>query len=335
MRDGKLMSTALPKIAIIILNWNGRHDTLACLHSLQKLSYTNFETLLVDNGSTDNSVAAIQEQFPDLQIIETGVNLGFAEGNNVGIAKAMEQKADLLFLLNNDTVVSSDILERFVETYRAYPQAGILGAKIFLFNERDTLDHLGGNWDRKTGTFTFVGHRQKENGLLWQKPEEIDYVCGAGFMIKRSVIEAIGYLEKRFFLIWEESDFCFRAKKAGFQTLTCPKAHLWHKVSASFSGGKPHSTYFWWRNRLLWIERNCPLKERLSLSIRVIIPDVLHMLKIRYLKKTQLFFAKLLKPKGDFREKELKLIKNRAALCGVRDYILRRFGNCPDWIHHP
>ncbi len=336
MQDGRPMSTHLgetPKIAIIVLNWNGMRDTLACLESLDKLTYPNFEIIIVDNGSTDDSITAIQEHFPQHLLIETGVNLGFAGGNNAGIHSAIQRGADLLFLLNNDTVVASDVLERFVETYRSCPKAGILGAKIFLYDQRDTLDHLGGAWNRKTGTFDFVGLRQKEDGVRFQEPQELDYVCGAGLMLKRSVVEAIGCLEERFFLIWEESDFCFRARKAGFQTLTCPKAQVWHKVSASFVGGKPHSTYFWWRNRLLWIERNCPFKERLGLYLRVLIPDILHMLKIRLIKTIQLFIVKKLKPGADFKEKELKMLKNRAALCGVRDYFLRRFGNGPSWIH--
>ncbi len=323
----------MPKIAVIVLNWNGLQDTHACLESLEKLTYPNFETIVVDNGSTDGSVPILKERFPEVLYMETGENLGFAGGNNVGMRLGLKRGAELLFLLNNDTVVSSDILERFVETYRSHPQAGILGAKIYLFEERDTLDHIGGRWNPKVGMFDFIGQRQKEDGVQWQRPEEIDYVCGAGLMVRRSVVEAIGYLEPRFFLIWEESDFCFRAKRAGFLTLTCPDAMLWHKVSASFVGGKPHSTYFWWRNRLLWIERNCPFREQFSLYLRVLIPDILHMLKIRLIKKMQLFVEMRLRPRGDFREKEQKMLKNRAALCGVRDYFLRRFGNGPAWLY--
>lgn len=329
------MSTpSSPKIAIILLNWNGKRDTLACLDSLKNLTYLNFETILVDNGSTDGSVLAIREHYPHLQIIETGSNLGFAEGNNVGISKALEQGAEFFFLLNNDTVVASNILEEFVETFRTHPEAGIVGARIFLFDQRDTLDHLGGTWNPKTGEFTFVGNRQKGKDFSGLTPEKIDYVCGAGLMVRRSVLEKVGFLEKRFFLIWEEADFCFRARRAGFQVLTCPGAHLWHKVSASFVGGKPHSTYFWWRGRLLWIERNCAFGEKLSIYLRVLIPDILHMLKIRLIKKTQLCLIKLLKPESDWKEKELKLIKNRAALCGVRDYFFRRFGKGPAWISY-
>lgn len=324
-------ASKFPKIAIIVLNWNGKSDTLACLESLKMLSYPHFETIIVDNGSTDGSATAIREGFPQHQLIETGENLGFAEGNNVGMRQALQRGAELVLLLNNDTIVAADILERLVETYHAHPEAGILGAKIFLFDQRDTLDHLGGMWRSKTGTFEMVGHR--EDGLQWQHPEKLDYVCGAAFMIKRSVIETIGYLDKRFFLIWEESDFCYRARRAGFETLTCPHAHLWHKVSASFVGGKPHSTYFWWRNRLLWIEKNCSPIERLSLYMRVLIPDILHMLKIRLLKKIQLGVLKMFKPSADVKEREMKLLKNRAALCGIRDYFFRRFGNGPSWIY--
>lgn len=305
----------MPKIAIIILNWNGKSDTLACLDSIQQLTYPHIEVIVVDNGSTDDSVAALRNRllvFSSGTLLETGENLGYAEGNNVGIRYAMDHKADFLFLLNNDTIVAPDILERFLEQFQSSPHVGILGAKIFLYDQRDTLDHLGGMWNPKRGEFDFIGLRQSADAF--QTPQELDYACGAGLMIKRSVIETIGLLEPRFFLIWEESDFSFRARRAGFSTLSCPTAKLWHKVSASFVGGKPHSTYFWWRNRLLWIERNCSLKEKWSLYFRVLIPEIFRMLK-RAL---------------PFRQKNLK---NRAALQGVRDYFFRRFGNGPAWIY--
>ncbi|MBI2809665.1 MAG: glycosyltransferase family 2 protein [Candidatus Melainabacteria bacterium] len=322
-----------PKIAIIILNWNGKADTLACLESLTHVTYPHFTTLLVDNGSTDDSIPSIRAHYPDLTILPTGSNLGFAEGNNFGIRAALQQAPDFILLLNNDTLVAPDFLDRFVETFQAHPEAGILGAKIFLYDLKTTLDHLGGMWNPRTGTFTFIGLREQEDGTRWQTPEEIDYVCGAALMFRASLIQTIGYLEPRYFLIWEESDFCFRARRAGHKTLTCPSAKIWHKVSASFTGGKPHSTYFWWRNRLLWIERNSPPREKFRLFLLVLLPDVLHMLKIRLLKSTQLFFTKLFSPSTDTRQKEEKLMKNRAALTGVRDYILRRFGNGPSWIY--
>ena len=317
-------------ISVIILNWNGKQDTLSCLQSLEDCREISFDTIVVDNGSTDGSQEAIKKRFPQIKLIENNENLGFAEGNNVGIREALTLGADLIFLLNNDTVVSPTLLNAFLEEFQRHPEAGILGAKIYLFEEKNRLDHLGGMWNRRTATFDYIGHRQLDEPL---PPQEIDYVCGAGMMIRRQVFDTIGLLEPRYFLIWEESDFCFRAKRAGWTTRTCPQAKLWHKVSASFVGGKPHSTYFWWRNRLLWIERNCSTGEKWSIYLRVILPDVFHMLKIYLLKRGQLSIQTLFQSQKSLQEKKQKLLKTRAALCGVRDYLFRRFGNGPRWIY--
>lgn len=320
-----------PKISILILNWNGKHDTLACLNSIQRLSYPQVEVIVIDNGSSDDSVESIKTQFPRYTLLSTGVNLGFAEGNNVGIRLALEGGADYVLLLNNDTVVAPDLLEQFMQTALLHPHAGIFGAKIFLFESPDTLDHLGGMWNRKQGVFELIGLREK--GDLWDSSQEIDYACGACLMIKRAVLEKVGLLEPRFFLIWEESDLCFRARRAGFLTITAPRAHIWHKVSASFVGGKPHSTYFWWRNRLLWIERNCSMLEIGGLYCKVLIPDILHMMKIHIIKQLQLSFTKTFRRTTPLQKKEQFLLKNKAALCGVKDYLFRRFGNGPAWIY--
>ena len=319
----------LPKVVIIVLNWNGKQDTLACLESLTKITYAHFEVIVVDNGSTDGSAEAILEHFPKFSLIENQENLGFAEGNNIGMRAALQRNTDLVLLLNNDTLATPDLLDRFVEMFDSCPEAAILGAKIYLYGQQQTLDHLGGMWNRKTGRFDFIGLRQEDR---WQTPEELDYVCGAGIIIRRKVIETIGCFDPRFFLIWEESDYCFRARRAGFKIMTCPRAKIWHKGNASFVGGKPHSTYFWWRNRLLWIERNCSVGEKASLYIRILIPEIIQVLKIQFIKNIDLFFIGLFKLNKNTKQKKEKLAKNRAALCGIRDYFIRRFGKGPDWI---
>jgi len=322
-----------PIIKIIVLNWNGKKDTLECLSSLEALSSKPEEIIVVDNGSQDGSQEAIRQQFPSVTLIETGQNLGFAEGNNVGIRYALSKKCDYIFLLNNDTVVDPDILKSFTLAMKEYPQVGILGANIYLFEERNKFDHLGGKWNQKKGSFDLIGLRQLDDGKQWQAAQELDYACGCALFIRREVFEAIGLLESRFFLIWEESDFCFRARRVGFLTMSCPQAKLWHKVSASFVGGKPHSTYFWWRNRLFWIERNCSLTEKISLYLRVLLPDIAHLYKLRILKTAQLYLLRLLKPKQSHKKRHERILKYRAALEGIKDYSLRRFGNGPNWIY--
>lgn len=323
-----------PRIALVILNWNGLKDTLACLESTKKIDYPNVETIIVDNGSTDGSCALIQERFPTATLIQNTANLGFAEGNNIGIRYALKNDASYIFLLNNDTVVDPQILNAFLKTFKEHPEAGILGAKIYLFDQKDTLDHLGGIWNPKSARFDLIGNRKLDTLNAFQSPQEIDYVCGAGLIAHRTVWETVGLLEAKFFLIWEESDFCFRARRAGFKTLTCPQAKIWHKVSASFVG-KPHSTYFWWRNRLFWIERNCTLKEKIKIWTLQLIPDILHMIKISILKSLQLQFYYKFRPEENCTEREQKLKKTKAALHGVKDYLLRKFGPGPAWLFQP
>lgn len=320
------------KIAIIILNWNGLKDTLECLESLKNLNYRNYDIILVDNGSTDGSLSVIQERFPHIQYIALPENLGFAGGNNAGIDLALKTGAEFFLLLNNDTIVASDLLNRFLETFADNPQAGILGARIYLFDQKDTLDHLGGMWIKSQARMQLIGYRKKDS-IVPNLILPLDYVCGACMIIKRIVIETIGTLESRYFLYWEENDFCLRAQRAGFLSFSCPQAKIWHKVSASIIGGRPHATYFIWRGRLLWIERQYPPLERLCIYCKIIIPSLLKLIKLKLLKTMQLTLLRLFCPSSDLSEQQYKVLKYKAALAGIRDYALRRFGKGPSWIY--
>lgn len=305
------------KIYIIILNWNGKEDTLKCLESLGKVS-TSHKTVVVDNGSTDGSAKAFSKAFPHTQVIETGGNLGYAEGNNMGIRHALEANADYIFVLNNDTVVTEDILEKFL--MRDVP---IQGGKALLMDDPFKIDHLGGNWKVKDGCFELIGANAPASE--WTHPLFLDYVCGVAIFAKAEVFREVGLFDPRFFLFWEESDWCFRARKKGYAVQFCPEAILLHKKSASFFGGKPHTCYFWWRNRLLWIEKNCSQKDQKYIK-KEIFKECLHTLKLLLLKYFQIFFSKRTY------DRRLRIQFYRALLAGVRDYYLRRFGNCPKWV---
>ncbi len=310
----------MPKIFIILLNWNGKKDTLECLASLQKLKYPNVKTLIVDNGSSDDSVTAIRTSYPHTPILETKENLGFAGGNNVGIEWALDHHAEWILLLNNDTTVDPELLNKLLDAAKTQPNAKILGAKILRYHTPNIVDHLGGYWDEPSGEFLCPEMGQIDHPYFEMK--QADYVCGAALFMHRSVPKTIGLLEPKFFLFWEESDYCWRAKKAGFEVWTAPEAKIWHKVSSSFTGGKPHSHYFWWRSRLLWIERNCTREQKKMIYKKQIIPETIKMLR-HYLIKSLFSF-------GKSRQKVLR--KNKAGLAGVIDYARGRFGNCPEWI---
>ena len=320
------------KISIVILNWNGIKDTLECLSSLQFLRYPNFETIVVDNGSTDDSVAQIKTHYPNVILLEQKENLGFAGGCNVGIKYALDKGCDAVCLLNNDTIVDPNFLNAFYSRIQKEPSIGILGAKIYMYNDRERLDHLGGNWNKQQAEFTLIGNRVLDADLDFDESTEIDYVCGAAFFVKRDVFEKIGLLEEKFFLIWEEADFCFRAKRAGFTVKTCLSAKLWHKVSASFTS-KAHSTYFWWRNRLYWIERNCTPSEKKELFQNVLRKEIFHLWKIKTIKTFELFIITRLLGKRPPLQKAEKLHKYRAAWQGIQDNAKGRFGQGPSWIY--
>ena len=274
--------------------------------------------------------AAIRSHFPDVTLIENATNLGFAGGNNIGIRYALKTDATHLFLLNNDTEVDPQCLTAFLHHFREHPEAGIVGGKIHLWKERNTLDHWGGLWNPKTARFDLLGLGAP---ATTPPPQELDYVCGAALIAPRAIWETVGLFEERFFLIWEESDFCFRAKKQGIAIQSCPEAKLWHKVSASFVG-KPHTAYFWCRNRLLWIARNCSAKERRRLYLRVLLPEGAHLLKIYCLKNLQWKIRRKIVPHEALEAQAQNLRKNRAALQGIFDYYRGRFGNAPSWIYN-
>ncbi|MBX7066383.1 MAG: glycosyltransferase family 2 protein [Parachlamydiales bacterium] len=317
------MSKRLPKISIILLNWNGKKDTLECLASLKKVTYPNFQTIVVDNGSKDDSVAALRKAYPEMPIIETGANLGFAGGNNEGIQWVLRHHAEWILLLNNDTVVAPDFLDAFMQAAKEKPQAKILGAKILRYDKPEIIDHLGGFWCPELGEFCSPDAGQPDHPYFQMR--EADYVCGAALFMHRSVPETIGLLEPNFFLFWEESDFCYRAKKAGLQVWTAPEAKVYHKVSSSFTGGKPHMHYFWWRSRLLWIERNCSPEEKKALFRKIIIPELMKLTRHYLIKSFLNFFSP--NPKRKEQARRLK-----AGCAGVLDFYRGKFGNCPAWV---
>lgn len=311
------------KIVVILLNFNGYKDTLECLSSLAKVSYTNFQTLVIDNGSSDGSVLKIREKYPDMPIIETGNNYGFAGGNNFGIEWALTHRADWVLLLNNDTTVNPLFLDAFMEAVKEKPNAGVLGAKILKYSDPETIDHLGGYWSPSNGEF-FSSHSGVKDHPYFEM-EKADYVCGAAMLIKRSVIEKVGLLEPKFFLFWEETDYCYRTKQEGFEIWTAPRAKIWHKVSSSFSGGKPHMHYFWWRSRLLWIKRNCTPTEKRALYRKILIPEMWKMGRHYLIKSFVNFFQPEIKRKE-------KVRRYKAGCAGIIDYMLGKFDNCPNWL---
>lgn len=316
----------MKKIAIIILNWNGKQDTLECLHSIKKSAYTNYEIIVADNGSHDGSKEAIACAFTDVLILDNQSNLGFAEGNNRALQIALAKEIDYIFLLNNDATIEPSTLNAFLDFSEKYPNA-IIGGKPILASKKTHLDHLGGFWNPKKGEFDLVGYRDLINH--WSSPLFLDYITGCSMFIPKKVLLDIGLFDARFFLYWEESDLCFRAKKLGYQVLYCPDAVVFHKVSASFIGGKPHTSYYFWRNRYLWIEKNLTLKEKIKIFPTLYL-KTLKVIRHYFIRSIEIKLLSFVKQPDQKKLEKVAILK--ASFFGIRDYFLRRFYAGPSWL---
>jgi len=297
------------KFALVVLNWNNAKDTLECLQSIEKIDYPNYQVIVIDNGSTDNSVSQIKTQFPKHVLIETKENLGYAEGNNRGIAEVQKQKADLIFLLNNDTIVSPQLLKEIAKAAIAHPKAGAFGPKIYFYDEPATIWYAGGGVDPKTGRCFHVGCGSADFDSRYRQLKQTDYICGCALAIRSQVLQEVGPFSSEFFLLWEEIDWCYRMRQKGYNCLFVPRAKLWHKVSSSFVGGNrgPMWQYFYFRNRLLFHKKHSPFSKRFRKGDFV---EFFDLMKTALHPKT---------PKHTRKE-------SKAALYGLWDYFTGRFG---------
>ena len=319
-------------IWIVVLNWNGLTDTVACLESLRQLRYVKHRVVVVDNGSTDGSIAALRgaAQSPEVEIVEAGRNLGYAGGNNLGIRYALERGADFVLVLNNDTTVDPMLLDELVTAAGRNPAAGCFGPWIFYMDDPDRLWFTRTEWDPAAAAFT-ARAKGRVAAELSHESTGTEYVCGAALFFRAEVARQIGLLDERFFLVYEEADWCFRARRAGFECVTVPSARVWHKIGTSFgSEASPLRTYFSTRNKLLWAEKNLSRGEWwriLRVSLGRFFPSVvIDRAAAGSRPKALLWALSGFMQEWKRNSRDPQQIAHRH---GVLDYLLRRFGDCP------
>lgn len=250
-------SPSLPTVAVIVLTWNQRDLTLDCLASLDRLNYPTdrLQVIVVDNGSRDDTVAAIHSRFPQATILENGDNLGFAEGNNVGIRHALQGAADCIMLLNNDTEVDPQMLMHLTQALYRNEGIGVVGPKMLYFDPPDVIWCAGNSINWWTGATARLQAEQKDSARA-DSEREVDFITACAVLLRREVIEQIGLLDARFFIYYEETDWLVRAWRAGWHILYVPQARMWHKVSAAMGTTSPATDYYFNRNRLLFLSRH-------------------------------------------------------------------------------
>lgn len=262
-----------PPVLIVVLNWNGVRDTIRCLESLQKVTYPRRQIVVVDNASSDGSQKLLKERFPEITVLENQENLGYAGGNNVGIEYGVSRDADFIVLLNNDTVVDPGFLEPLVESASCFPRAAFWGPKILYLDAPDVVWFGGGQIDWLKGA-SHIGKDQHDDPADIT-PREVDYVTGCCIMARAKAIREIGAMDTTFFLLFEETDWCLRGKKAGWQSVHVPQSRVWHAVSRSFGGQQsPIYRYYYARNQLLLIRKHLRGFQRARATVRALLREL-------------------------------------------------------------
>jgi GT2 family glycosyltransferase len=245
----------------VVLNWNGRADTLRCLQSLREVAHPGLGVVCVDNGSNDGSQQAIRERFPEITLIEAGANLGYSGGNNLGIRHALEHGARWVALVNNDATVGGDFIEGFELAAQTRTQAGILAGKVYFADRPETIWFAGQRVGELLGYSGRPRGYGRPDGRRYGAVVTTGRAVGALMAISREALDAVGLLDEELFAYVEDVDWALRVRSAGFEVVFAPGARAWHAVSASTGGeaASTHTLYYGVRNTVTVLERRRPL----------------------------------------------------------------------------
>lgn len=255
-------------VTVIIVNWNGLHLLQDCLKSLQEQEFKRFETIIVDNGSSDGSVEWLYSCHPEVTVIPLSSNKGFCAANNAGYRLA---KTKYVALLNNDTVAHPLWLGSLVEALEKNSQAGFAASRILNHEMPETIDRAGDSYTR-AGVGFLRGRGMPFNA--YEKQEWIFGACAAAALYRKRMIDEIGFLDEDFFLLYEDVDLSFRAQLKGYRCLYVPEAKVYHKISSSIIRDSHISIYYGHRN-LEWVYfQNMPRR----LLVKSIFLHLAHMM---------------------------------------------------------
>jgi GT2 family glycosyltransferase len=240
-----------PTVGIVILNWNSWKDTSTCLSSVQSIDYDNRKVIVVDNGSTDDSVYRIRQNFPSVEVVLTGKNLGFPCGCNVGIRHALAGSSDYVWLLNNDATVDPGALCAMVERAESDPQIGAIGSAIYCMEQPAQLQAWGG------GYVNFWLGRSR-HFLAPVADEKIHYITGASLLIPRRALESVGLLDEGIFLYWDDPEYCWRLRAAGWKLAVAGRSKIWHKGMSAWGRTNPRLDTFYNASAARFFSRYSP-----------------------------------------------------------------------------
>ena len=269
------------KIAIVVLNYNGKENTLVCINSIKKLNKSNYkvELIVVDNASNDGSREALSK-IKDITLVKNDKNLGYSGGNNIGIKHALSLGSEYILILNNDTIVEKSLIINLINSAK---KGDIVSPKIYFakgfefhknrYKKEDlgkVIWYAGGKIDWQNVIGIHIGVDEVDHGQF-SKRLEINLATGACILIRRQVFKKIGFFDEKYFLYLEDMDFCVRAKRAGFKIIFEPKAILWHKNASSGGGsGSGLQDYYISRNRLLFATKYAKARTKFAVFKQIL-----------------------------------------------------------------
>jgi GT2 family glycosyltransferase len=299
-------------VYVVLLNWNGVADTLECLASLREQQHPAVKTVVVDNGSEKDEATIIEQQYPEVAVLRQGRNLGFCGGNNVGIRHAIANGADYVLILNNDTIAPPELISELMRVSGGLEKVGAVSPLIMCHPQTDLIWYAGSVWEAATAGFRHPLSYESRQKFKASEAFPTAYACGCCMLVSTEVLNRVGLMDERYFIYYDEADWCSRMKESGFECYVVPTAVLYHKVSKATPS--LIGTYLMARNRLLWMKDHLTWRER-ARSYPYLLKEVTwnlfnlcgFNLKRHGLSKTE----------------------SKAMLIAARDFVRRRFGAAP------
>ena len=266
------------KVCIIILNYNNYEDTIECIKSIKSvIPFQMIDIVVVDNNSSNGSVNVIENQFQDIIMIKSNVNKGYAYGNNLGLKYAIENGYRYSCILNNDTIITENFLEACITEMNE--EVAFISPALMEYNHKEYVQSTGGDVLINRGIVTRKNNKMKREQL--PNIIETDYVGGACMVFKTGIINKLGFIPEEYFLFYEETEWCYKAKKLGYRNLCLTNTYIYHKGSVSINKIGGLSDYLMKRNRVVFVKRNIDSKGKyylfvFELFIKEIIKVLLH-----------------------------------------------------------
>jgi GT2 family glycosyltransferase len=255
------------KLAIVLINWNSFELTKDSLESLQLTTFTNYDCIVVDNGSVDDSGQALKLQFPNIILIESETNKGFTGGNNIGMDYALQHDYEYIMMLNNDVEVESIFFEPLIARLDQNPFVGAVQPLIYFYHDRNLIWNAGSTFNTLLGICNTSDYNKKDPGHLFRnKEKKIDWITGCAFMMRASVLKKVGPLKEAFFIYYEDVDLSFRIKQAGYILDYVPESVIYHIAGMSYKSKtkekegfvSPKVHYLNARNRIWFLKAHTP-----------------------------------------------------------------------------